>query len=68
MAAPRKHLLPHFTLAQVFDALCYYSEHQAEIDVYMARNRIPEELIDPLVTDQGAASSLSCISMKMWTC
>ena len=24
--------LPHLTLAQVFDALSYYSDHQAEID------------------------------------
>ena len=24
--------LPHVTLAQVFDALSYYSDHQAEID------------------------------------
>ena len=44
------HLL-HLTLAQVFDALSYYSDHQAEIDRHMARNRIPDELIDPLVTD-----------------
>ena len=43
--------LPHITLAQVFDALSYYSDHQAEIDKHIARNRIPDELIDPLVTD-----------------
>jgi uncharacterized protein (DUF433 family) len=43
--------LPHVTLAQVFDALSYYSDHQVEIDRHMARNRIPDELIDPLVTD-----------------
>lgn len=42
-------LLPHLTLAQVFDALSYYSEHQAEINEYIERNRIPDELIDPLV-------------------
>ncbi len=41
--------LPHLTLAQVFDALSYYSDHQAEINGYIARNRIPDELIDPLV-------------------
>ena len=41
--------LPHLTLAQVFDALSYYSDHQSEINAYIERNRIPEELIDPLV-------------------
>lgn len=41
--------LPHLTLAQVFSALSYYSDHQDEINEYIRRNRIPEELIDPLV-------------------
>jgi uncharacterized protein (DUF433 family) len=41
--------LPHLSLAQVFDALSYYSDHQAEINEAIERNRIPEELIDPLV-------------------
>ncbi len=44
-------LLPHLTLAQVFDALSYYSEHQAEINKYIELNRIPDELIDLLVKD-----------------
>jgi len=43
-----KHL-PHLTLAQVFDALSYYSDHVAEINAHIERNRIPAELIDPLV-------------------
>ncbi len=43
--------LPHLTLAQVFDALSYYSDHPAEINGYIARNRIPDELIDPLIND-----------------
>jgi uncharacterized protein (DUF433 family) len=43
--------LPHLTLAQVFDALSYYSDHQEEINGYIERNRIPEELLDPLVRD-----------------
>jgi uncharacterized protein (DUF433 family) len=43
--------LPHLTLAQVFDALSYYSEHQAEINEYIERNRIPDDLIHPLVKD-----------------
>jgi uncharacterized protein (DUF433 family) len=44
--------LPHLTLAQVFDALSYYSDHQDEINAYIERNRIPEGLLDPLVKDQ----------------
>ncbi len=43
--------LPHLTLAQVFDALSYYSDHQAEINAYIERNRIPRELMHPLVRD-----------------
>jgi uncharacterized protein (DUF433 family) len=38
--------LPHLTLAAVFDALSYYSDHQDEIQNYIERNRVPEELID----------------------
>ena len=41
--------LPHLTLAQVFDALSYYSDLQAEINRYIERNRLPDDLIDPLV-------------------
>ncbi len=44
-------VLPHLTLAQVFSALTYYSDHQDEINNYIERNRIPDELIDPLVKD-----------------
>lgn len=44
--------LPHLTLAQVFAALSYYSDHQDEINAYIERNRIPDELIDPLVKGQ----------------
>jgi uncharacterized protein (DUF433 family) len=43
------HRLPHLTLAQVFDALSYFSDHQEEIAAHILRNRIPAELIDPLV-------------------
>lgn len=39
--------LPHLTLAQVFDALSYFADHQEEIMQYLQRNRIPEDLIDP---------------------
>lgn len=41
--------LPHLTLAQVFDALSYYSDHQEQINAHIERNRIPDELVDPLV-------------------
>jgi len=41
--------LPHLTLAQVFDALSYYSDNQDEINRHIARNHIPDELIDPLI-------------------
>ena len=43
--------LPHLSLAQVFDALSYYSDHRDEIGAYIQANRIPEELVDPLVHD-----------------
>ena len=43
------HRLPHLRLAQVFDALSYYSDHQEEINGYIERNHIAEALIDPLV-------------------
>jgi len=39
--------LPHLTLAQVFDALSYYADHQAEIQAFLDRNQIPEHLIHP---------------------
>lgn len=37
--------LPHLSLAQIFDALSYYSDHSEEINTYIERNRIPDELI-----------------------
>ncbi len=43
--------LPHLTSAQVFDALSFYSDHQDEINHRIERNRIPDELLDPLVRD-----------------
>ena len=41
--------LPHLTLAQVFDALSYYSDNQDVINHYIERNRMPDDLIAPLV-------------------
>lgn len=46
------HRLPHLTLSQVFDALSYYLDHQTEINEYIERNRIPDELIDPRVRQE----------------
>lgn len=41
--------LPHLTLAQIFDALSYYSDRQEEINNYIELNRILDREIDPLV-------------------
>ena len=41
--------LPHLTLAQVFDALSYYLDHQTKINEYIQRNQVSEELIHPAV-------------------
>ena len=40
--------LSHLTLAQVFDALSYYADHQAEIQQYSDRNQLPDDLAHPL--------------------
>jgi uncharacterized protein (DUF433 family) len=37
---------PHLTLAQVFDALSYYSDNAAEIHGYIEANRIPDSLLN----------------------
>ena len=36
---------PHLNMAQIFDALSYYSENQGEINSYIERNRIPDHLL-----------------------
>jgi uncharacterized protein (DUF433 family) len=38
--------LPHLTMAKVFAALSYYSDHQAEINEYIERNHVPAQLTD----------------------
>jgi uncharacterized protein (DUF433 family) len=35
--------LPHLNMAQIFDALSYFSDHQEEIMRHIEENRIPEE-------------------------
>jgi len=61
MGAPAEEIpkrLPHLTLAQVFDALSYYSDHQGEINERIDRNRIPEDLIDLLLKDNATADEM----------
>jgi uncharacterized protein (DUF433 family) len=41
--------LSYLTLSQVFDALSFYLDNQTEINDFIERNRIPEELVHPLV-------------------
>lgn len=45
--------MPHLTLAQVFEAMSYYSDNRKEIDEYIDRNHIPEELLHPSVRHLG---------------
>ncbi|QHU99066.1 DUF433 domain-containing protein [Synechocystis sp. CACIAM 05] len=37
--------LPHLNLAQVFDALSFYLDHQVEINEYIEKNQVPNELV-----------------------
>ena len=39
--------MPHIRLAQVFEALSYYSDHQKEINKYIEKNQVPEDKIHP---------------------
>jgi len=41
--------LPHLTLAQVFDALSFYLDNQAEVNQYIECNHVPDELIHPAI-------------------
>ena len=41
--------LPHLTLAQIFDALSFYLDHQEEINEHIERNQVPHELVHPAV-------------------
>ena len=41
--------LPHLTLAQIFDALSFYLDNQAEINEYIESNRVPDDLVHPSV-------------------
>lgn len=37
------HHMPHLSMAQVFDALSYFSDHPDEIMEYIERNRVRDE-------------------------
>ncbi len=37
--------LPHLKMAQVFDALSYFSDHQEEVAAHIERNKIPDSLL-----------------------
>jgi uncharacterized protein (DUF433 family) len=41
--------LPHLSVAQIFDALSYFADHQQEILECIERNRIPDDLLDSRV-------------------
>jgi uncharacterized protein (DUF433 family) len=36
---------PHLTMAAVFDALSYYSDHQDDINRYIERNHVPDSML-----------------------
>jgi uncharacterized protein (DUF433 family) len=38
--------LPHLSLAQVFDALSYYQDHQKEINHYIELNNVSDEELE----------------------
>ena len=41
--------MPHLTMAQIFDALSFFSDHSREIMEYIEKNRIPQEKLHPSV-------------------
>lgn len=41
--------LPHLTLGQVFAALSYFADHQAEIVAAIERNRLPADQLNRIV-------------------
>ena len=38
-------IYPHLTLSQVFEALAFYQDHKEEIEAFIEKNRVPENLI-----------------------
>lgn len=50
--------LPHLTLAQVFDALSYYADHQTEVQAFLSRTQVPDDLTHPAVGTDGYPTAL----------
>jgi len=48
--------LPHLSLAQVFDALSYYSDHQAAIHEFIEDNRIADTEVRDVVRSENDAT------------
>jgi len=44
---------PHLTLAQVFDALSYYQDHQPEINAFIEQNRVDPSLLHESVRQRS---------------
>jgi uncharacterized protein (DUF433 family) len=44
--------LPHLSLAQVFDALGFYLDNQTEINEYIERNHVPDNLVHPAIRNR----------------
>lgn len=49
------HHLPHLTLAQVYAALTYYSDHQEEINAFIERNRLSDERTGTMTSGEELA-------------
>lgn len=47
--------IPHITLAQVYSALAYFADHQAEILAHIEANRVPVGLAHPATLAKGRA-------------
>ncbi len=49
----------HLNLAQIFDALSFYLDNQAEINEYIEQNQVPDHLVHLSVRPNGVPSYLS---------
>ena len=58
--------LPHLSPAQVFDALSYYLDHQAEIDEYIERNHVPDDLIGRTFNVCGGEPCIRKTRIPVW--
>ena len=58
--------LPHLSIAQVFDALSYFYDNQAEITEYIERNHVPEELIGRTFNVCGGEPCIRKTRIPVW--